>query len=293
MTEVGARDRLVMTGLVLLGLLTVIAGVLSGRSTINYVLGRDAREAALSWAGQDQQQRSASKDAHAPHLLDQNRRRAQCRCLCRPSRQAGEPPVQLGLQGRLPPGRGDRSPDHRLGPEPHEPVAERLREQARRLRRARSRPDSARRRRQAYARRARRDARPSRAARPRSRSPCATNAVVSASMPGDNNLRLALRPGHGERQARPRLRLRRRSVRRRRADQCRAHRRHADDQPPDRHGLLGSGRDRLAAHSRALARRGPDPLPRHARFADRPAQPLAASPASRPRRRPRPSGTAS
>ena len=29
-TEIGARDRLVMTGLVLLGLLTVIAGVLSG-----------------------------------------------------------------------------------------------------------------------------------------------------------------------------------------------------------------------------------------------------------------------
>jgi diguanylate cyclase (GGDEF)-like protein len=51
MKEVGARDRLVMTGLVLLGLLTVIAGVLSGRSTINYVLSRDAREAALSWAG--------------------------------------------------------------------------------------------------------------------------------------------------------------------------------------------------------------------------------------------------
>ena len=47
-TEIGARDRLVMTGLVLLGLLTVIAGVLSGRSTIDYVLGRDAREAALS-----------------------------------------------------------------------------------------------------------------------------------------------------------------------------------------------------------------------------------------------------
>jgi len=38
-TEIGARDRLVMTGLVLLGLLTVIAGVLSGRSTIDYVLG--------------------------------------------------------------------------------------------------------------------------------------------------------------------------------------------------------------------------------------------------------------
>jgi diguanylate cyclase (GGDEF)-like protein len=39
-----------MAGLVVLGLFTVVAGVLSGRSTINYVLGRDAREAALSWA---------------------------------------------------------------------------------------------------------------------------------------------------------------------------------------------------------------------------------------------------
>ena len=52
MKEVGARDRLVMAGLLVLGLLTVVAGVLSGRSTINYVLSRDAREAALSWAGE-------------------------------------------------------------------------------------------------------------------------------------------------------------------------------------------------------------------------------------------------
>ncbi len=71
MTEVGARDRLVMTGLVLLGLLTVIAGVLSGRSTINYVLGRDAREAALSWAGQINKS-FAEQGPHAPQLLDQD-----------------------------------------------------------------------------------------------------------------------------------------------------------------------------------------------------------------------------
>ena len=38
-----------MAGLVVLGLFTVAAGVLSGRSTINYVLGRDAREASLTW----------------------------------------------------------------------------------------------------------------------------------------------------------------------------------------------------------------------------------------------------
>jgi len=52
MAEVGSRDRLVMVGLVVLGLLTVVAGVLSGHSTIDYVLGRDANEAALSWARQ-------------------------------------------------------------------------------------------------------------------------------------------------------------------------------------------------------------------------------------------------
>jgi diguanylate cyclase (GGDEF)-like protein len=39
-----------MAGLVVLGVLTVIAGVLSGHSTVDYVLGRDAQEAALSWA---------------------------------------------------------------------------------------------------------------------------------------------------------------------------------------------------------------------------------------------------
>ena len=69
MAEVGARDRLVMSGLVLLGLLTVIAGVLSGRSTINYVLGRDAREAALSWAGH---KGLAEQGTHAPQFFDQS-----------------------------------------------------------------------------------------------------------------------------------------------------------------------------------------------------------------------------
>jgi hypothetical protein len=34
MAEVGSRDRLVMTGLVLLGLLTVAAGVLSGQPQV-------------------------------------------------------------------------------------------------------------------------------------------------------------------------------------------------------------------------------------------------------------------
>jgi hypothetical protein len=48
--ELGGRDRLVMAGLVVLGLMTVVAGVVSGRSTAEYVLGEDAREAGLGWA---------------------------------------------------------------------------------------------------------------------------------------------------------------------------------------------------------------------------------------------------
>ena len=71
MTEVGARDRLVMAGLVILGLLTVVAGVLSGRSTINYVLARDAREVALSWAGEINKGLS-ELGPHAPQLLDKS-----------------------------------------------------------------------------------------------------------------------------------------------------------------------------------------------------------------------------
>ena len=64
MTEVGTRDRWIMAGLVTLGLFTVIAGVLSGRSTIDYVLGRDAREAALAWSEKiDAQLRSPQNDA--------------------------------------------------------------------------------------------------------------------------------------------------------------------------------------------------------------------------------------
>jgi diguanylate cyclase (GGDEF)-like protein len=50
LAEVAGRDRLIMTGLVVLGLLTVVTGVLSGRSTISFVLNKDARETALSRA---------------------------------------------------------------------------------------------------------------------------------------------------------------------------------------------------------------------------------------------------
>lgn len=94
MAEVGARDRLVMAGLVILGLLTVVAGILSGRCTLNYVLARDAREAALSWAGAVNNN-LGELGPHAPQFLDQsldvlNRRRSPAnpasRRACRPHR---------------------------------------------------------------------------------------------------------------------------------------------------------------------------------------------------------------
>jgi hypothetical protein len=56
-----------MAGLVVLGLLTVVAGVLSGRST----MARDAREAALSWAG-DINKSLSELGPHAPQVLDQS-----------------------------------------------------------------------------------------------------------------------------------------------------------------------------------------------------------------------------
>jgi hypothetical protein len=71
MAEVGARDRLVIAGLVVLGLLTVVAGVLSGRSTINYVLARDAREAALRWAAEIDK-RLGEQASPPPRLLDKD-----------------------------------------------------------------------------------------------------------------------------------------------------------------------------------------------------------------------------
>lgn len=43
------RDRMVMTGLVVLGLLTVAAGFVSGRTTFQYALSTDARQASTVW----------------------------------------------------------------------------------------------------------------------------------------------------------------------------------------------------------------------------------------------------
>lgn len=49
MPDFAARDRLIMVGLVLLGLLTVVAGVMTGRTTLQHVLQTDARDATISW----------------------------------------------------------------------------------------------------------------------------------------------------------------------------------------------------------------------------------------------------
>ena len=43
------RDRLVMAGLIMLGLATVAAGFVSGRSTFQYALSTDARQASAQW----------------------------------------------------------------------------------------------------------------------------------------------------------------------------------------------------------------------------------------------------
>jgi hypothetical protein len=69
--ELGKRDRWVMAGLVVLGVFTLVAGVLSGRSATNYVLAKDAYDAATSWAGKIDTKLTES-DAAATSALDRN-----------------------------------------------------------------------------------------------------------------------------------------------------------------------------------------------------------------------------
>jgi diguanylate cyclase (GGDEF)-like protein len=69
--ELGKRDRWVMAGLVVLGLFTLVAGVLSGRSATNYVLARDAHDAATSWAGKIDTKLTVPGEA-ARNVLDRN-----------------------------------------------------------------------------------------------------------------------------------------------------------------------------------------------------------------------------
>ncbi len=97
MAEVGSRDRLVMTGLVVLGLLTVVAGVLSGYSTVDYVLGRDAQEAALSWATKIN---AALASPNVPdRLLDQNLDVLDADALANSAGSPGLLPANQGFQG--------------------------------------------------------------------------------------------------------------------------------------------------------------------------------------------------
>ena len=142
MAEVGARDRLVMAGLVILGLLTVVAGILSGRCTLNYVLARDAREAALSWAGAVNNN-LGELGPHAPQFLDQSLD------VLNPEAFAG----QSGQPASLP-ATSTAKDDFPLVAELGRPTGwalshisqRRVREQARRLCRARPRSEAARRR---------------------------------------------------------------------------------------------------------------------------------------------------
>jgi hypothetical protein len=98
--EFAARDRLIMAGLVVLGLLTVVTGVLSGRSTIVYVLNKDAREAALSKA--TKLDASLSQQASSPtqsldsgiQLLDPSRLRQE---FTAPQDQSATLPSQQSL----------------------------------------------------------------------------------------------------------------------------------------------------------------------------------------------------
>jgi hypothetical protein len=61
--ELGARDRPIMAGLVVLGILTVMAGVFSGRTTLQYALAKDASDAAIHWAKEADAQLHASGGA--------------------------------------------------------------------------------------------------------------------------------------------------------------------------------------------------------------------------------------
>src|SRR6476660_6310857 len=69
--ELGKRDRWVMPGLVVSSLFTRVAGVLSGRSATNYVLARDAHDAATSWAGKIDTKLTVPGEA-ARNMLDKN-----------------------------------------------------------------------------------------------------------------------------------------------------------------------------------------------------------------------------
>ena len=69
--EFFARDRMVMAGLIILGAATVAAGFVSGRSTFQYALSTDARQAAAKWVGKAENQLFRQQSPAGERLLEQ------------------------------------------------------------------------------------------------------------------------------------------------------------------------------------------------------------------------------
>jgi hypothetical protein len=110
LAEFFARDRLIMTGLVILGLLTVLAGVASGRSSVDYVLDHDARSAATTWAESLDKQLGGQMPSGVPNkdvqVLDAGALRAQFAADAH--HQAGVPVEGGSGQARMASGDADR-----------------------------------------------------------------------------------------------------------------------------------------------------------------------------------------
>ncbi len=66
-----ARDRMVMAGLIVLGIATVAAGFVSGRSTFQYALSTDARQAAAKWVAKAEDQLFRQQLPPGGRVLDQ------------------------------------------------------------------------------------------------------------------------------------------------------------------------------------------------------------------------------
>lgn len=67
-----ARDRMIMAGLIVLGVLTVIAGFASGRTVFQYALSTDARYAASQWIGKVEDRLFAQHSSPAGRISGQD-----------------------------------------------------------------------------------------------------------------------------------------------------------------------------------------------------------------------------
>lgn len=65
------RDRLLMAGLILLGIVTVAAGFVSGRSTFQYALSTDARQASARWVERAEDRLFAQRSKHIGEISKQ------------------------------------------------------------------------------------------------------------------------------------------------------------------------------------------------------------------------------